>query len=396
MEQDRPEEIQHIQGGYEPEESARAPAGEEAPPEWEWSPMTKIGFIFAGVIVPISCFGLVGLGFSPFDAHWQSEKLSDYCRLLFSLESCLPFYPFILYPMTCISYMVFWPRQSARRFVVRFGVYTGVAISLQYIILIGLALDDDWLGVVFFAVGQLAVSIIMLGGIWSTRYIYYKYDKVDSDGSRPHFFLAYVLRPVGLLLVLFHLIPPVCSYFSTFYSTTWSLIAYSMMSWRLLRRNGREPWQFSLAQLFVFVTWLAAYCSAWRMSIMLMLAEYAKLPTTPPERCYVCTAAARGHRWFVGSQAVRTDTNNVSWLNDQTRYLKAAEITLAATCPRMHRLARAVYDRMGPPAARLLVHPLVADAAYLAMKPAEWAARAFFAAAMPEASRLARRFYRGP
>ena len=130
------------------------------------------------------------------------------------------------------------------------------------------------------------------------------------------------------------------------------------------------------------------------MSVNLMLIEYAKLPTTPPDDCYVCTAAARGHSWFVGSRVICEDANDVLRINNQTRYLKAAEIVLAATCPRLHRLARTVYNCVGPEAAKLLAHPLAADAAYLTLKPAEWAARAFLAVVLPQASRLAQQLYR--
>ncbi len=386
MEQDRPEEVQHAEDGNEAEELIGTPVVEEALPEWKWMPMSKAGYIFTGVILPIICFLLVGSGFPSPLAGWQTGELSDYCQLLlFSLESCLPFYPFLLYAMACMTCMVVRPERYSQQFMVRLGIYMGVGLALQYFILLVLTIPEP----VDFTRFPL-LAIFLWGGAWLIAWLLFRR---GVNGTVINLSRVAVIAAIIMVCVF---IPSLCFWIALVSSTTWAIIAYSMMSWRLLRRGGRGPWQFSLAQLFVFVTWLAAYCSAWRMSVMLMLAEYAKLPTSPPERCYVCTAAARGHRWIVGSQAVRADANNVYRINDQTRYLKAAEITLAATCPRMHHLARAVYDRMGPPAARLLVHPLAADAAYLAMKPAEWAARAFFAAALPEASRLARRLYRRP
>jgi hypothetical protein len=84
-------------------------------------------------------------------------------------------------------------------------------------------------------------------------------------------------------------------------SPLWAFVAYSVMSvlvirladpadvprggrcgacWRCRRRGwrpSRRPWRLAV----------------WQAGV-----EYAKLPTTPPGRCYVATAAARGHRWL--------------------------------------------------------------------------------------------------
>ena len=76
------------------------------------------------------------------------------------------------------------------------------------------------------------------------------------------------------------------------------------------------------------------------------------------------------------------------------RYLKAFELVWARVAPRGHRLCRRCYDRLGPAAAAMLVHPLAADLAYAALKPAEWTARAALAALVPRGGERARRLYR--
>ncbi len=63
-------------------------------------------------------------------------------------------------------------------------------------------------------------------------------------------------------------------------------------------------------------------------------------------------------------------------MNSQTRTLKCAELILREACPRLHRVLRGAYDAVGPVLARRLTHPLLADTAYLALKPFEWLARA--------------------
>ena len=70
--------------------------------------MGKAGYIFVGVILPVICFLLVSSGSLP-NVDWQSGRLADYCTLLFSMDSRLPFYPFLLFSMTCMTLMVIKP-----------------------------------------------------------------------------------------------------------------------------------------------------------------------------------------------------------------------------------------------------------------------------------------------
>ena len=115
-----------------------------------------------------------------------------------------------------------------------------------------------------------------------------------------------------------------------------------------------------------------------------MLHEYSRLPTSPPDDCYVSTAAARGHRSLVRSREHVSRGGNVYVVNAQMRYLKAAELLLASVSPAAHRGCRLMYDRVGPVLASALVHPVLADAAYLGLKPAEWLARGVLALVLPE------------
>ena len=62
-------------------------------------------------------------------------------------------------------------------------------------------------------------------------------------------------------------------------------------------------------------------------------------------------------------------------VNAQLATFKAAELTLRAISPNGHRVFRFFYDRIGPRAAKMLCGPLLATAAYLCLKPAEWLCR---------------------
>jgi len=181
-------------------------------------------------------------------------------------------------------------------------------------------------------------------------------------------------------------------------ATPWAVAAYGSMAFCLLRNRNvyrRPRVQFSLMQLLGFFTWLGAYLGAWRLSVMWMLQEYAKLPTEPPHDCYVCTAAARGHRRLVGTEVVASRGGASHLVNDQMRYLKAAELVLASITPDGHRVCRRLYDRVGPMLAGLLVHPVLADLAYLTLKPPEWTARAALRVLLPGCGAVVGRMYRG-
>jgi hypothetical protein len=121
------------------------------------------------------------------------------------------------------------------------------------------------------------------------------------------------------------------------------------------------------------LTWLGTYMGTVRISITKAVEQYAQLPKSPPS-CYVCTAAAHGHRDFVGSHSCRASDGTVFSVNRQMRRLKCAELALAVTAPWLHAAVRRVYDCIGPRLARRLRHPLAADFAFLAFKPVEWLA----------------------
>jgi hypothetical protein len=146
--------------------------------------------------------------------------------------------------------------------------------------------------------------------------------------------------------------------------------------------------------LIVF-TWIAAYLAAWRAAVVLMLQAYAKLPTEPPGDCYIATAAAGGHGRLVGSRRVLCRNGSTRRVNLQLAYFKCGELVFQAMLPGLHQIVRRVYDTLGPYLARLLVHPVVADAAYLALKPLEWLTRAVLTVLIGDISSIAQRMYGG-
>jgi hypothetical protein len=144
------------------------------------------------------------------------------------------------------------------------------------------------------------------------------------------------------------------------------------MTLRLLWRYPNPP-RFRTLQLMGVLSWLAAFLAACRWSIVKSLETYAQLPVESPGGCYIASAAAYGHPALVASESVLAAGGGTVRVNRQLRVLKAAELAMIAVTPPLHRAARWIYNRIGPVVARRLVNPYLADLAYLAFKPAEWA-----------------------
>ena len=365
----------------------------DRPTVWRWSLIAKITFMAVGVVLPILCFA-VALFTNILMPSWQSGQLGVYASLLLKAPSAVVFFPFLLYCMMSMTAMVFRPAPNSKRFWVRLGIYSGVLLAFQYHLVLSIsAIQLDGAGILFFFLAPVIAAII-----WLVLYnLVLFFQGIRSNPQYPkivllsNVFLAFLIATFVAYPTLFFILIIV----PFFFATSWCILAYATMTWHLLHRHREARWQFSLAQLLAVVGWVAAYCGSWRWSINLVLVEYAKLPTEAPHDCYVATAAARGHRRLVGTQPVNKISGQTFLANNQMRYLKAAELVLKTTCPTIHLWCRAVYDRLGPRLASWLVWPVLADVAYLALKPAEWTARGVLLLILPGGGAVVRRLYRG-
>jgi len=126
-----------------------------------------------------------------------------------------------------------------------------------------------------------------------------------------------------------------------------------------------------VAQLALLGSMIVAWIVSWRAAVDVMLVEYRALP--PNAGCYVCSAAAYGHGWFVR----RDPKPNVhdQYTNLQMRRCKFLEICLACASPMVHQRVRSVYDVIGPRLATVCRSNVwFADATFLLLKPIEWLA----------------------
>ena len=314
----------------------------------EASPSSKpvgLATLFAGVVLPLICFAIS----YPDRPDWQSGQPTAYAQLLLAHKESAPLYPFLLYCMTSMVLLFANPARFRENAWVRFGIFSGVLVAAEYWVLFQVAFG---ISMIWQVLGS-ALAAFLPWGTWQFSGLLFRERRVWILGGASVFLLAFaaVFPPVII-------IPLWCS-------TPWALAAYVATSFRLIR-GSETRFRFSLAQLLGFVSWFAAHCSAWRLSYVLMLQEYSRLPITPPERCFVCSAVAGGHRRVVRGEEYFAPSGTAYRVNDQLRVLKAFELLLTSISPRGHLACRWIYDRLGPRLAAMLLHPLFADAAYFA------------------------------
>jgi hypothetical protein len=353
-------------------------------PAWFW----KLWYILAGIVLPLACFSLsfaiLGL------PGWQSGNFEDFAVIFLRGQVAFVFYPLLLLAMVALTLLLRDFDRFSRSVWVRAGAYSGVLLSLMYAI----AIFVFW-AEVFPSYGMAsAISLGFVGVPLGIRWFILWMERTDRHDVRwalapsvlfpPLLFFSVVAvmnyRAVGALAIL----GPLSA------GPFWALLAYSVMSVRVLKAGRSESgWKPKAA---ITAGWLAAFGAAWLEAFCRSVDAYLGLPSTPP-KCYIATAAAQGHAGVVGSKRVRLTSGSEMAVNGQLRYLKLAEIALRALSPRLHRACRGLYDIFGPALAREIRSPIMADLAYLTLKPVEWVARAVLVCIVPDADALARRLY---
>lgn len=132
-------------------------------------------------------------------------------------------------------------------------------------------------------------------------------------------------------------------------------------------RPGASRWQISL-----FTAWLTSAVSTVYVSVLQARRMVAELPDTAPPGCFIVTAAARGHRRYVGSD-IDPATGHIT--NRQLIVFRAFEAWLQQNATRLHAILRRLYNRFGPVVARQIRRRWQADLVYTMLKPVEWLLR---------------------
>jgi hypothetical protein len=333
-------------------------------------------FVWFGVVSPLFCFAFSHV------FHRHGSMLADLefktfgsCLLLMlSNQAVVYFSPVLGYAMIGMVGALVWKR-SHRWFVCRLGIYTGVLLSIQFAVSLSHFGTPSLLliacgGVIILwrrRLGRIAVLCILVNllglGIW--YFCRAPLWSVFGETSLPTIDDVLNIPRESLLLLLIFL------YGST--APGLSFLAYLKLSVHARRSAPAADLSLKQSRTYALIGWAVAYAAAMALAVRRIIPLYDALPEHPD--CYVSTAAASGHRWLVRSHPVRDVDGRIILVNDQMRRLKCAELTLLAVAPGLHRWCRRIYDTVGPPLAGRITCSLLADLAYLSLKPAEWAAR---------------------
>lgn len=342
-------------------------------------------FLFAFIITFLP--GLAFWGIEQMRPDWQTGRTEDYVALLLSPDASFFFVPLLAYAILVYWLLLLGEKRFAKKFWIRFGVYTGILLAGQYIILAAIMMPFSIL---------IGFGIVAL--YWIAKNIAHKLGKHYAIG----FILILALLGMGLLefeansLLDLFLMPVQSLFFVLMGMGIGSPILCFLIALPVglrLWQGYEQPLIWSGSHSIGLASWLTGFATAWAVSVYKMIELYKALPTQPPPDCYIATAAARGHPALVGSQPVHRKTGTLM-VNRQLQTLKCAELALQALAPRLHRTLRFVYDIIGPPLARRLTHPVLADLAYLSLKPAELLARFALRLIVPNLDEYASRLYR--
>ncbi|TWU48615.1 hypothetical protein Poly51_45160 [Rubripirellula tenax] len=326
----------------------------------------RVKFFLTGVIYPLFAILLSFDGPAVVGTVWQSGEWGDYAAMLMTWPGFGPFLPFVGLCMVALSAYVFRPALSESVYV-RFGVYVGVVIALQFLVITTVM---SGLFTFVFAVVVLPVQAAIIYGLGIV---------VSRMGRFTIRHLLILTAAVAVLIAIVRWLQisqevylvSVAGFCVAASAPVLCLVTFVRAAKRMFRQgavSGIHP----IVRFCVPWAWFVAWFFSWKLAIDIMFDEYAKLPTSP--NCYVCSAAAHGHAVLVRSVP---RTGDRVLVNEQMQQLKFLEFAMEAGFPRFHRLVRRIYDRFGPPIAqRCKRHIWLADASFVVFWPLQCISRA--------------------
>jgi hypothetical protein len=240
-------------------------------PELQLSLTARALFLFTSVILPLIIF--VDL-WDKSENFWRLNTISDYSPLFLAGKASYPFYPFVIYSMSSMVALIYWPNKFKRHIFVQFGVYSGVIVSIVY-----------WLLFMFVVNGNLFQNIFKNISIWFflslvSVYIPWRiilhFQPSFPEYSKKNIFFTFVF----VISVLIPLVLPFKEYIISliyYSSASWAVASYVTMMCIIVNYREVKRSQLTLIEILGTITWLAAYFAAWRIAYLIVLHEYSLL-----------------------------------------------------------------------------------------------------------------------
>lgn len=356
-------------------------------PDLALSPKDRGLIVLTGILLPPVCFLLY---FLFRNGHFSKE---DGLGCLLAGFSAV-----------CAGLLVYDAPRFMKHVVIRFGIYSGIPVSLIYAIANGWTLcrEMSWIGPLF-VVGSILVP-------WGChRLIRRKWHGRTLMGGMVYWVFAWMLSCVVAVFAIMIVAAilhwnragsleaaPLAMLFSLFFilmcslafAPFWTLLTFVFLSARLWRHPGREIGNMC-AGISGVAAWTGAYAVAWRAGVT----QATEIHRALNPGCFVATAAARGHRRFVGSWPTAWRGEPGGRANRQLVTFKCFELAMRMLSPAFYRVFRKIYDTCGYPLSRLIVHPVLSDMVFVLLKPPEWGARFVLRVIIPDFESLAANMY---
>jgi len=349
------------------------------PSSFPLSFLQRLLYGFFVVVMPFVNFAFVKL----LKPDWQSGRLPDYINLFLSPESSFLFFPLLAYSVVCYILLLINSDRYAGSFIVRFGIYTGIFLALQYSVLTILAVESSSSSF-FILLAYFSPFIMSKLYFWlTTRWKASLVRNITLGLGITILFIAMIAWETPFAPFIF------IAFFLGAVAPFWSFLISGQVALWLLKNHESK---FTLIRGLGIAAWLSAYVYALRFDILKMYELYAALPTQPPN-CYIATAAANGHPHIVCSQSVNLKNGILMQVNPQLQRLKVAELALMAIAPSLHKRIRKMYDVSGKRLATHIQNPLLADVAFLLLVPVEWVSFAILKFIIPEIEIISKKMY---
>ena len=269
-----------------------------------YSKLQKSLIVFFGVILPIGTFILHNThNNGPFFPEYDDKTIWTWLKLAYSPGVQVYFYPLILFSMVAI----------------RFEIY-GRSVR-----------QSPWT-----TTGLCCGTI--LSGIFTAWYFFTPVYSISFFGAI--FLKTFHMKDLpAVLLFVFAGIAPHAAF-----------VTYLATLIRHLRNRRKQQESVSSSLFTPTVITSSLGLTSLTLAILKMRELHAALPQNPPN-CYLATIAARGAPSHYQT-IIRSSSGDFS-VTRQLRIFKAWEIAVMTLFPRIHRLLRGYYDRLGPPLARM-------------------------------------------
>ncbi len=194
---------------------------------------------------------------------WQSGDLLIFINLLLFPSTSLPFLPFYAYSTICLALLLYSPNKYASMQLIRFGIYTGTILALQYTVLIVMIYHSFTLALAW-------TSPFLF--VWSDRILRsFLESRLGADVTEKIRFLVVVL-----IVLVFGIFLGFGIAFSLFF---WTFVIMSTISIKLFEKHETR-WLFR--EKLLGITWLMSYIIACYLCFLEMFNLYINLPRSMP------------------------------------------------------------------------------------------------------------------